>query len=612
MATVRPITGITPRSVSTLEDTGLPLGFVLQPFAKFSSPSNKNSKNGTSRSKAENSNKSKPLSSSTSSSTTTLPTKACLVPKCTNCGSPFNPTCDIIRYEKVLCHFCGNTYSTNYETQSNINRHYRKEQTRRKYHDEYSLNVDEYSLPLFSVSTSSPSSQQDEINDIYSLPAKMCPPLLTILIDGTSSDPKYYSKISSSIHHLLHLNDEENKTTENNVESSTNFKGSRIGIFIMTKGGGLSVFDLKNPCGHLKHLWVHPPPLLRRKTQGTKSFHDDNESATIIPLSDVLDINEIYIPLDSDSSKSCIENVLRVLENSTILNQTCQQSSSSNSGMNYDGIGDDFGTSIGNTGEDNNYIGTYLGSTIQYILDFLDEVAYHPGMHQMTNDMMMVPRNNKNNDNSDRNDENDAVRKFLYAGGKIMCFLATSPHEIGIPSSFVPGGRIGTGGFGGSCAEIGKRFDERKDIDTPNLTNETFDQDEDDIEAGGKNNKIYAKDGTKSGRKSDDKYNLNNTPETAYLQVDEYYQDLGIQCAQFGLSIEVFGLVNETKKEIGDIYLGFPYLRLLSDRSGGNGPLILSILQDENDDNTNNIRNRIIDKNDIFLREVLSRSTLTR
>ena len=124
------------------------------------------------------------------------------------------------------------------------------------------------------------------------------------------------------------------------------------------------------------------------------------------------------------------------------------------------------------------------------------------------------------------------------------------------------------------------------------------------------NSNNNVEDEIQSGR-NDDEFNMNNIPQTAYLDVDDYYQNLGIQCAQFALSIEVFGLVDEKEEENTSTYFGFPYLRLLSDRSGGNGPIILSLSHDEHDEKSNSRKHEPENK-DIFLKEVLSRSTLTR
>lgn len=591
----------------------------------------------------------------------------------------------------VLCNFCAKTYRVDYETQKGVhgvlyknknkvkyynsanrevrrrqhngsnvtdnddndeNDELREVQYKRRYDGRDSNNLKEcrlknveYSLPLFGVSTSvsglastrNINKKRERLNEIYSIPASMCPPLLTILIDGTSTDPKYYRKICSSLNQLLYHcqnnNDYDGISNNDNIDekenggdnnssnrsngygkSSTtaNFKGCKIGIFVMTKGGGLSVFDLKSPGGHVKHFWVQPSPLQRNE----EFVSNDNNNNTnmnfvgdsfdrddlamlqggrnhIIPLSEILDVDDIYVSLDNEYSRSCVEGALRGLADSTIFNQACQRNNINfgSSGSNNNGVNNVYGGG-----------GAYFGSTIQYILEFMDEVAYHPGMYQAPREQLV-----HDNESSDTNSvENCAVDRFLYAGGKIMCFLAGPPNEIGSVVSHRPFGRIGTGGFGGSCAEIGRRFSANKDVDKKNSTStissnpEEF---EDDIEAGNMNSK---KSNGRSKRKSDKNKNPSDMeiPHMAFLNVDQYYQSLGIQCAHQALSVEVFGIVSEEE----GIYLGFPYLRLLSDRSGGSGPLLISL---SNNEQVYRDYNNCFE-DDVLTKEVIARSTLTR
>jgi hypothetical protein len=68
-------------------------------------------------------------------------------------------------------------------------------------------------------------------------------------------------------------------------------------------------------------------------------------------------------------------------------------------------------------------------------------------------------------------------------------------------------------------------------------------------------------------------------PPTKFLNVDEYYQDLGITCAIGAFGVELFALLrtDDCVDENAEKYFGIPLLRLLSDRSGGSGPLLISL-----------------------------------
>lgn len=595
MTILRPITQLSPASKAASEATGLPFGFVLQPFANYANNKNDNA--------TSNSNHNHDSNNRYNDNHNSTIINEYLIAKCTKCGSPLNTTSDFISTWNALCHLCGYVFSLDYETQQNLRsrgngggtdndnygQHYssREEKyisryTRAFRNDELRYETMEYSLPLFSITSSSTQSSllknnkyihkeqppQENVHEIYSLPAAMCPPLLTILIDGTSTNPMYYNIISSSIQSLLNLKDDSNNS----------FKGCKLAIFIMTKNGGLSVFDLNSQFGHIKHLVVNRP-LLRVNNDSNKrflSYANNDDEIDFIPLSEVMDINDVYVSLESDYTRSCIESALRVLADSIILNQACQRNHSNNDNEIYGGV--------------------YFGSTIQYILDFLKDVAYHPGMYHMSKEMLYGNHDDGNDGHMCSN--NDAMNKLLYAGGKIMCFLAGPPHEIGsFPNS---SGRIGTGGFGGTCSEIGKRFDSSTWKDSDDTYGKIYDNkgDENDIEAG--NDAAFHGDGRSA---SESKSNVDDTPHTPYSNLDTYYQNLGIECAHAAISVEIFGLIDQDDNNRDRSYLGLPYLRLLSDRSGGNGPLILPLEYREHN---------MSDSSEILLKEFLGRAAIMR
>ena len=537
MTILRPVTTKSPSNVEVLEDSGLPFGFVLTPFAHRSLIGQGNDDKFNQKRKSGNCG--------------AFPTKASLIAKCTYCGSPLNLTCNVLDNWRILCTICGEHYDGGYQPKdkdkdktslSCEEAEYRKRYSSQGHREECYDPIIEYSLPLISIYNAS-SCRNEEI---YALPSTQCPPLLAVFIDGTSSDTEYYETIASTLQTLIDCDSDE-------------FKGSRMGIFVMTANGGLSAFDFTNPGGHIKHLWVNPCPL-----EVNHEYHKDQNHKwepegeyDVASLADVMTADQIFAPLDGNG-RSYIENALRELADSTIsIQQACQrQETSADSGV-------------------------YLGSTLQYFLEFMEDIAYHPGEMQEINyqDESGVAINPHD--------------KFMYAGGKIMCFLSKAPYEIGNKTIFGKNGRIGRGGVGGACAELGRRFG----TIVNDLDEVSYDQNDEglhDVEAGGIN--LPQKNERKAP--SENRNNDFELPPTKCINVDEYYQDLGITCAISAFGVEVFALFrnHDCKVENGEHYFGIPLLRLLSDRSGGCGPLLVAL--------DTHIAS---DPSDILLNEVISR-----
>jgi hypothetical protein len=260
-----------------------------------------------------------------------------------------------------------------------------------------------------------------------------------------------------------------------------------------------------------------------------------------------LDFHQIFVPLDVNHSLARIETALRALADyTTVIQDTCTRPPS-------------LDTTPG---------GVYLGSTIQALLQFLDHVgAHHPGKEEEEANYINL--------------EEDEGR-ILYTGGKIYCFLSGPPLEIGMTTSSETttpltdskmehhfSGTIGRGGFGGACAPIGKRFDFQS------LNSQRAEEDRvlyalDDVEAIP----------TDSRRRDLDDPNLDRPiPVSSHpFNAGNYFQSLGIDCAQAALGVEIFTLISLYDEEDRlDNYIGIPVLMLLSQYSGGNGPILIPI-----------------------------------
>ncbi len=611
MTILQPITTRAPSNRRVLEESGLPFSFVITPFAHRRSISNGDddefnesckNKSGSYRDKRSKHN---PSLSSTSRRSE-FPTKASLIAKCTECGSPLNPTCKFVENWNILCNICGNVYDAHYYSQSRARRHeidYYPEDfsdeeddenyissEEAEYLERYTVDftqeecikpVVEYSLPLLSVPIAAKGGKREAV---YTLPAEMCPPLLAIFIDGTSSDPTYYARIAACLDRLIH-GDEDDASSSDERAQGDKYKGARVGIFVMTQNGSLSVFDLANPGGHLKHLWVESSPLPRNPNyqKGISNLEDQEQKSkvrsikieedeyAVAPLRDVMTADQIFASLD-DNGISCIENAIRELADSrNAIQQAC--------GRNYQGSSRD-----GNENDDDSG-GVYLGRTLQYFLEFIEDVAYHPG------DLARF----------DIEDEESSTM-FMYAGGKIMCFLSKAPDEIGDIIIGNRNGRIGNGGFGGSCAEIGKRFTSSVDRGFL-MQSDVHLHHSDDIESGAASGPT-SNTNQSSVKEPCSVLTDDMLPQTKYLGVAEYYHQLGMASAVSAFGVEIFALVHEDDDEIGastgEPFIGIPFLRLLSDRSGGCGPLISKLSRHEK-------KSDGIGSEDTFMNEVLSR-----
>lgn len=518
MTILRSVTGKSPSSIQVLEDSGLPFGFTLSPFGS--------------------------RSELTDEKDSTFPSASNVFVQCTHCGCHLNPYSPYMNSKSVLCNLCGTIYSTDFESQYFDTKErqpvefasFRGEERKRLERDFYahsterecSNTIHEQSLPCMTVMDRNTKQMQE----IYALPCDLCPPLLAIFIDGSSTDKQYYKYISSCLNKLIQ-----------NESKHGRFKGTRIGIFIMTNGGGLSVFDLSKIGGHLKQCWTPEIPLELNKRHPHASKVQTNTEYEVVPLSAFMNPQDVFVPLDSDVSKACVENVLREIADSRIvIEQACQRE---NSNINL--------TSVR---------GVSLGSSIQYFLEFMETVGYHPGEMQLQ-------------ELTEKQASKIADEKFCYAGGKIMCFLADTPIEIG-PIELNRGGKIGLGGFGGSCAVQGKRFHQKVHDLNPSQNQGV---NEKDIEAG----VVREMSNGTSTSSNSSSWKDDQLPSTLYKDVDEFYSFLGTSCGYDAFSVELFGLTKEENTEDKEQYFGMPLLRLLSDRSGGCGPLIVMYNTDLND-----------------------------
>lgn len=179
--------------------------------------------------------------------------------------------------------------------------------------------------------------------------------------------------------------------------------------------------------------------------------------------------------------------------------------------------------------------GVPLSATLQVILDSMQSTS-HPGNNRNKN----VPK---------------------YAGGRILCILGgQAPVEVKSRRR-VPSGETGSGGFGGSCATVGKRYTR-----TSNNTIHPRSASNGDPELGG---------GTSN--RMDSLSHFDETDMTATnlsklyrnTSAELYYSEIGQQCAYAAFGVDVLVLSSNKNTDVG-----IPFLRQLADCSGAPGPIL--------------------------------------
>jgi len=575
------VTGKTPATTKILEETSLPLGFSLTPHAQTADLSKTKQDDHiekvlSSFQNCQNVEEDKVENYTKFSQQKNFPVKESLVAKCTHCGAFINPYSPFLSEMSVLCCICRKVFEIDYETQrearfqatdNNLLPEDKHEYWNHIKRERSAINKCNEKLVELSVPVCSSKSIEKNggvtSEDIYSIPASSCPPLLAILVDGTSYDAQYYDLIRKAIARLLETN------------SSHHFKETCMGIFVMTKGGGLSVFDLKSN-GELKHVWVDISKFHKKMSNFPfigrffERFKTNSSTRVSESLSEILDIDRIFVPLKSKTSRLYIEKALDMLADSAISRslEYCQNMKDS-------------------IREESN---SYLGESIHAILKFLGDVnAYHPGMKICMSDEDFVPSD---------------IDKFMYAGGKIMCFLAGPPIELQ-PESAVSlkryRGKVGMGGFGGCCTQIGKRF-----------SSETADEEE--ILGG---YKAYYRNGNETrvdqsmigDNINGDILTLNqkselNNPLEYNTALDIYFDNLSTRCGRAALALEIFAIVDD------GTFAGLPFMRFLTEKTGGLGPLVISLSQHKCDSLNKTNYNTLAAS--ILCKEVFTRSPWVR
>ena len=205
-----------------------------------------------------------------------------------------------------------------------------------------------------------------------------------------------------------------------------------------------------------------------------------------------------------------------------------------------------------------------LGTAIETILDYMDR-ARHPGAHP-----------------SPDNTHQDFEDEIYYAGGKIMTFLASCPTDLRgddwrpLTRKNLPRTSIGLGGFGGAVQRniSGTGFGDDAST-TPTVASSSFDEEIGMPTANGSSASAAVQDTDMTPSSLLDYY---RAPE----HVESYFSELGTQCAEAALGVDIFVLVKQQETDgyyddSAELDVGLPFLRGLADRSGAPGPLVFPL-----------------------------------
>jgi hypothetical protein len=225
-----------------------------------------------------------------------------------------------------------------------------------------------------------------------------------------------------------------------------------------------------------------------------------------------------------------------------------------------------------------------LGKAVETVLDFMDR-SQHPGSPDVQNSTTTTTATSFGG----AEEENTKVEdEICYAGGKIMAFLGSCPTDLRgddwrpLTRKSLPRTTIGMGGFGGAVQRTATDFggvNGGEDSNGAAATSSTAVDEETGTSAIDASSSLPVLDTDMTPSSLLDYY---RAPE----HVEAYFQELGTQCADAALGVDIFVLVQPQNDDdctscddSTELDVGLPFLRGLSDRSGAPGPLVFPLHQ---------------------------------
>lgn len=582
MTILRPVTQRLPHSITISEQSNLPFSCVITPYGDNTllKPSN----SSTDR-KGDEEEKVEVTSPAPRSTTTLLPADS--IPKCGNCGAPLNP-CSPVRsypskptstkqlhggansnnpnneypdngteeedvdeleseefeagaYGSFVCGLCGNTTSFHPLIQAPLHPTHMGNEL---YTSRFQNNAHQVQMALREYEEQymkKGSSWRFNNSRVFSSNSRHHPDKANAFIEKYLKSQQLYPECHN---HLMEYSVPH--FSSNQIEMDAEDCPPILTLLLLDYGPTMDIPNYyPSICQSIRHLLQNAPPHakvgiflasythltifdLASPTPHLKHIPLPSPSSSFseeFGLQHDIDWNHCYVSCTPQHLPN-IESVLRALEDSLVLNSAIRPHGYHS-------------TSSQKLHTPN------LGNVLHHLLYYFEACGRHPG--DGTTSAFS---------SSDHPVQEES--SFYFAGGKIMIFLPQAPSEIG-EVVVENGGYVGTGGYGGSCARVGQRF---SSIPSEADEKDLAEKEEEQIMAEFMD------------------YFLREKADVA-----DWYWDLGGRAAGLAMGIELFGIQSE-ENTLETKSFGFPLMKLLSERSGGCGPLIFCLNQ-EGDSNEN-------------------------
>jgi len=598
MSCIRPVTQRFPASQDVWEDSNLPFACVLTPLADNSTTNS----NGTTASTTSN----------TEPQATLFPVHPPLltrIAKCLHCGAPhpsqqthYRPgrsittsTDSFLEHHGnsnsnsnnsasfLFCYLCGRDSSTSLREQQLARKSVdgdlsapdpalgssstgSSSSTNSSIRQPYSLATSNtnktanhtFALPLRLLSQQQQQQQQQPVT--YSIPATQCPVLWFVVLDGSCVQRRYWHAASqllskacrdmpAHVHVSIVMASSTTQSTPENNNSSNSSSSSPDTIKDHTVASEtvLAVYQLASSVPHVLHYTDH----------------------TVVDETDLMQaLLQSLVPADG-AHQSHILAAAR-----SLMDYTGSSGSGSSS----------ISTGSSSTGSDAATTTTSrnmpLGWTIQMILEALQSSAQPVGQRRVVATQDDPDKSGNTNDTGTGSGSSSPV--LPYAGGRIMALLADRPADLtalGVRDKRRKSRPVaaGMGGFGGRIvAEPGERFGNNNhngDYSNHDAADSAATL---DIEGGGSGSggRVAAGKSPKESDLTADHLLEHYRPPPG---VEAYFSDLGAECAQKALGVDVLLLVDSSDEEETIPDFGLPLFSCLADRSGAPGPLLFDL-----------------------------------
>lgn len=377
----------------------------------------------------------------------------------------------------------------------------------------------------------------------WSLPAQICPPVIWFLLDGSCSQRSYWNTMS---YVLLRILEDIPPHVHVGILLAATVPSSESDDAATT----FSFVDLSSPVPHTLHFVQYA-----EDDDDEEAGHEGGDNTGSGGLLDKMSL----VPADSLHLPN-IHAAIRSLV--------------------------DYDPSQLATNQRDYTMSMPLGKTIEAVLDYMDR-GQHPCQAGTSTTASFV------GEGDDAGDD-----RLFYAGGKIMTFLASCPTDLRgedwrpLTRTSMPKTTVGFGGFGGAVLRTQPMAGEIAATNTEESGPATTSTRALDEEIGM---------GPNMNNDDDGMVETDMTPASlgdyyrAPEHVEAYFQELGAQCAESALGVDVFVLVEPHDGDgcplsVGgsgsfdyddnmELDVGLPFLRELADRSGAPGPLVFPLHQ---------------------------------